>query len=116
MINIVCSSRYQISRHLIKNKVISLLNTTAYENNTINIVFVGKNKMRQLCQKYKKEDLALPVLSFPYHETVNKKENFLGEVVLCYPQVVLLAAERNKKVDNMILKLVQHGLNTIFTN
>ena len=59
MINIFSSSRYRINRKKIKDSF-------KIENYTINISFVGKNKMRNLAKNYKKEDLPLPVLSFPY--------------------------------------------------
>lgn len=73
---------------------------------TINLVFVGKNKMRKIAAKYKKENVALPVLSFDYGEKI-------GEVFICYPQAVLLAAQRNKKVEEILIYLIKHGIENI---
>jgi len=106
MINITTSSRYKINRKKIKE--------TFNIDGVINIIFVGKNKMRLIAKKYKKENLALPVLSFNYDEsTIDKNEKLLGEVFICYPQAVLLSAERNKKVDDTILNLIKHGIENI---
>ena len=80
---------------------------------SLNVVFVGKNKMKAFSLKYKKETETLPVLSFPYNEKVGDEETLLGEVVLCYPLVISLAAERNKRVDEMINELVKHGIENL---
>jgi ssRNA-specific RNase YbeY (16S rRNA maturation enzyme) len=117
MINIISSSRYKVNRKLIREKAVDLLKKIGYqENQTVNIVFIGRNKMRQICHRYKKEDTALPVLSFFYDENRREKNNLYAEIILCYPQVVLLAAQRNKKVDDTILKLVEHGVNNLINN
>ena len=79
-------------------------------NHSLNIVFVGKNKMKIFTEKYKNEKETLPILSFKYNENVGENEVLLGEVVICYPLVILLAAERNKRVDEVINELVKHGI------
>lgn len=109
MINILSSSRYRIERKILKNHIESILKDEQLINNkNINIVFVGKNKMRSISSKYKNENVALPVLSFLYNT-----ENLLGEVFICYPQAVLLAAEREKKVNNILIQLIEHGINNL---
>lgn len=111
MINIFCPSRYKINRKLIKKEV----NVFFQEKNIpfqsiLNIIFIGKNKMKKLASSYKNEDIALPVLSFPYNP---KKDGTMGEIFICYPQTILLAAERNKKVDEIILQLIKHGIENL---
>lgn len=101
MINIICPSRYKINRRLIKKRIIPLPNLI------INIIFVGRNKMRLLANQYKKDNIIHPVLTFYYRE-----EN-LAEIFVCYPQAILLAAEKNKKVDEIILQLINHGINQV---
>jgi len=104
MINIISPSRYKVNRKKIKDAI--------KIDETINIIFIGKNKMKSIASKYKKEDIALPVLSFSYKE---KKTIDLptGEIFICYPQAVLLAAERNKRVDDIIITLIKHGIENI---
>ena len=121
MVNIFISSRYKINRQQIKKKVELWLFDNGYSpDHTLNIIFIGKNKMKTIANKYKKENVALPVLSFSYKEKiidpfekVAGMEKFIGEVYICYPQSVLLAAERNKKVDIMLDELIKHGIENI---
>lgn len=103
MINIISSSRYKISRKKIKEAI------SVDEN--INIVFIGKNKMKSIANKYKRENIALPVLSFSYKDKADDIPT--GEIFICYPQAVLLAAEREKRVDDMIISLIKHGIENI---
>lgn len=114
MINIVSSSRYRFDKKRMKQLVSDFLAEKQISNDwTINIVFVGRNKMKTITQKYKHETETLPVLSFPYKEKTYEQEKILGEVFVCYPLGVLLAAERNKKVDEMLLWLVKHGVDNL---
>ena len=114
MINITSSSRYKINRRQIKTEISQILTANGInERDVFNIVFVGRNKMRELTQRYKHEDETLPVLSFPYHGEQIDNEVIIGEVVICYPLAILLAAERNKPVDVTILDLLKHGMNNL---
>lgn len=76
-------------------------------------MFVGKTKMRSIASTYKQEDVALPVLAFPYRSDRSTGEPLLGEIFLCYPQIILLAAERNKRLDPMIDELIIHGIKNL---
>ncbi|MBI4009101.1 rRNA maturation RNase YbeY [Candidatus Roizmanbacteria bacterium] len=114
MLNIVTSSRYKINRKLIKTKGDELMKKyNIHSNAVLNIIFVGKKKMKSIAAKYKNEDVALPVLSFSYLDNPNKNEAVIGEVIICYPQAILLAAEREKRVDDMLMKLITHGVENI---
>ncbi len=114
MINIVSSSRYRINRKKIKVFVENVfINEQISSNYSLNVVFVGKNKMKFFTEKYKNEKETLPILSFKYDEEVGEKEHLLGEIIICYPLVILLAAERNKRVDEMINDLVGHGIDNL---
>jgi rRNA maturation RNase YbeY len=114
MINIVTSSRYKINRQKIKLFVANIFEKEQLSSQySVNIVFVGKNKMKSLTEKYKNEKETLPVLSFPYNEKTGEEEVLLGEVVICFPLVVLLTAERNKRVDEMINELIKHGIENL---
>ena len=46
-------------------------------------------------------------------EKTGEGDTLLGEVVICYPLVILLAAERNKRVDEMINELIKHGIENL---
>jgi ssRNA-specific RNase YbeY (16S rRNA maturation enzyme) len=114
MINIVCPSRYKINSRSIKQTITeTLIEQKQPTRAVLNVVFVGTRKMRGIAKTYKHENVALPVLAFAYKELDLSGENFLGEIFLCYPQVVLLAAERSKRTDDMINLMVEHGLMNI---
>ncbi len=114
MVNIISSSRYKMDRNRLRRFTEEiLLSKQVSSTMTVNLIFVGRNKMKQLALTYKKENEALPVLSFPYNEKSQESEVLLGEIVICYPQSVLLAAERNRKVEETILTLVKHGIENL---
>ena len=116
MINIISSSRYKINRKRIKIFVQEVFEKEQIDHNySLNAVFVGKNKMKVYTEKYKNEKETLPILSFRYNENIDD-DVLLGEVVICFPLVILLAAERNKRVDEMINELIKHGIDNIFKN
>lgn len=111
MVNVVCPSRYKISRREIKQMAEEFLKKEGVPSHYIlNIIFVGRNKMKAVALRYKNESEALPVLSFAYKQ---EKDNLFGEIFICYPQMVLLAAEREKKVDQTLAWLVKHGIDNI---
>lgn len=110
---IFSGQRYKIERKTIQRETHDLLQKEGVEETAIlNIVFVGMRKMRQLVKTYKKEDGVLPVLSFSYNGTA-EEDHLIGEVVICYPQAVLLAVEREKRVDKVITELIEHSINII---
>lgn len=114
MINVVTPSRYKINRKKIIVGVQSLLDENEVSPELLlNIVFVGRNKMRDVAKQYKNEDVALPVLSFNYTGEPKNDERLMGEIIICYPQAVLLAAQRERKVDETIMKLIEHGIENI---
>lgn len=114
MINLVVPSRYQVNKTDLRTRVESLfVEKHIHPKAILNIVFVGTRKMREIARTYKNEDEALPVLAFPYKELDTDGEQFLGEVFICYPQTILLAAEKSRRVDDMIFRLVEHGFNNI---
>jgi rRNA maturation RNase YbeY len=113
VVTIASSSRYKINRPLITNKSLEVLSLRGLAQNTsLSIAFVGKNKMRTISRTYKDEDVALPVLAFPFHETRDDMM-FLGEIIICYPQAVLLAAQQNKRVDDVINWLTEHAIDNL---
>lgn len=79
---------------------------------------VGSRKMRQLNKKYRGKDEEAVILSFPCQEVGPGKAFVsppdialrLGDIVISYPQLLGLAREENKLVDEKVKELVLHGL------
>lgn len=119
MINIFTRSNYKLNRKKVAEKISFYLKKYGFsENASLNVIFVGIRKMRKIAKKYKKEDVPLPVLSFSYLSNSNSKtesqnEPLIGEVFICYPQAILLAARRERDVDTIIIELIKHGINSI---
>lgn len=114
MINIITTSRYKVNRKAITSQVGSLLTQYGVPTDAeVNIVFIGKRKMREIASTYKNEDVALPVLCFSYKDDMTESNRLFGEIFICYPQAVLLAAERNKKVEVMFASLLEHAVNNL---
>lgn len=123
MVKVISDPRYKLNKKKIKSDASKHLNQIGLgDQYLLNVIFVGTRKMIQISANYKNEKRALPVLSFSYLERKNKsleineenaKEKLIGEIFLCYPQIVLLAAERQKRVEDMVKELVEHGIDTI---
>lgn len=114
MIHVITSSRYLIDRKRIRLCVEKISTQLQIDPSlSVTIVFVGKTKMRSIASTYKHEDVALPVLAFPYRNDPSMGEPLLGEIFLCYPQIILLAVERNKRLDALIDELIIHGMQNL---
>lgn len=118
MVMIFSDSRYKIDRGAIQNQSKLVFKKAGFSDmDILNIIFVGSRKMRQIALDYKKEKTVHPILSFAYPDDAQKamveKEKVVGEIFICYPQAVLLAAEREKRVDVVIHQLIEHGVKTI---
>ena len=117
MISIFSSSRYKIDRKLIRTHVVSTLSRFGIDQSqNFSIAFVGKRKMKEISKNYKNENIALPVLIFPYGNEKNtdgETGHVFAEIVICYPQAVLLAAEREKEVNTTIANLITHAISNI---
>ncbi|GIW63260.1 MAG: hypothetical protein KatS3mg091_062 [Patescibacteria group bacterium] len=114
-VNIFCSSRYKINRKFLKQVLADKLTKAQINSGVVNLSIVGKTKMRRISQKYKQEDTALPILTFPYFQQ-QAEEYLIAEIIICYPQAILLAAERNKTVDKLFEALLDHSINTLTQN
>lgn len=126
MVKVYSDPRYKINKKIIKKTSSQILIKRGIdEDYLLNIAFVGARKMKLYAKDYKKENVVLPVLSFSYLNQKKKssevpeipgEEKLLGEIVICYPQALLLAAERNKSVNNMLTALIEHGVENIINN
>ena len=121
MVNVAADPRHKIAKKRLRAFAGKLMADYGYgENYTLNIVFVGSRKMRDIAKKYKSSSKLHPVLSFSYlnkHGQIDEtsENKLIGEIFICYPQAVLLAAERQKRVDNMLEELIEHAVKTIIT-
>jgi ssRNA-specific RNase YbeY (16S rRNA maturation enzyme) len=115
MIKIFTRSNYKINKKKVTAKINSYLKEVGFDGSCLlNVIFFGRRKMKEIARKYRKEDLALPVLSFSYlNNNTKEEEKLIAEIFICYPQAVLIAVKREREVDNIIIELIRHGINNI---
>lgn len=80
----------------------SLQKLSSSKNIELEILFVDKEKIRELNNKYRKIDKVTDVLSFPQDQFGLKKINILGSIAIC-PEI----AEERKEP---LLELIKHGI------
>ena len=125
MIHIIikASSEYPIDRKRIRKKVVDRLKKYSLKDQVeVGINFTGDRKIARLNKAYLKKTGPTDVLSFPLAELdkIDKKKTgfieppdevlHLGDIVISYPQVRHQAQKENLLVDEVIDRLVQHGL------
>jgi probable rRNA maturation factor len=74
-------------------------------NKSLYIVLISYKQMHTLNLKFKKDNCATNVLSFPSYNTTT-----LGEIVICPSVVVTQAIENNISLRNHYLHIVTHGI------
>jgi probable rRNA maturation factor len=91
----------------------------------VSVAVVGTRKMAELHRRYLKKEGATDVLAFPQQELGSGEPGFvssdeaaleLGDIVLCYPLIVEEAAREEVFVDDVVEKLVLHGLRHLMGN
>ncbi len=136
MIHVLLSvgSRYPVNRKKIKQHVTQTLHAQKIFDAVVNVSIVGERKIKTLNEKHLGHEGVTDVLSFPQYDKgshhdyestlepvpqVNDAGAFvlppsptlqLGDVVVCFPEVIRQAMKRGKMVDDHICYLVEHGL------
>ncbi len=126
-------SRYPVNRKKIRAFVQDFFKARRLDNLSVNISIVGERKITELNEKFLHHEGVTDVLSFPQYEKGSAvdfastleptpqasegtfigpplEQKMLGDVVVCFPQVVRQAMKRGKMVDDHICTLVEHGL------
>jgi probable rRNA maturation factor len=115
-LDIAADSRYPFDRKRVKEALVRTLEEQEVIKGAVKISLsvVGERKIRELENKYFKEDKVTDVLSFPLEEGQQMPEDFdglnLGDIVICYPQAKRQAIQWNRIVDEEIEFLACHGL------
>ncbi|PWU23852.1 rRNA maturation RNase YbeY [Candidatus Cerribacteria bacterium 'Amazon FNV 2010 28 9'] len=131
---LTAGSRYPVDRKKIRSFVQEFLHSHGVDDAVINISIVGERKITELNEKYLHHEGVTDVLSFPQYEKgsdvdyestldpipqkndeqpfVNASDSprHLGDVVVCFPEVVRQAMKRGKMVDDHICFLIEHSL------
>ena len=109
-------SNYPLKAKLVKEHLRkSLKKGGIVSNSFVSVVVVGKKKMLDISRSYLKDNMMHAVLSFTEDEIKEKfvyppnDYIFLGEIVLCYPQIVDEAKKEGKRIDAKTKELLEHA-------
>ena len=127
-------SRYPVNRKKIREFVKHILLSRKIFDAVIAISIVGERKIKLLNEKHLQHEGVTDVLSFPQYEKgstsdykstleptpqINEHGAFvlpptpdrnLGDIVVCFPEVIRQAMKRGKMVDDHICFLIEHGM------
>src|SRR3989344_4872198 len=112
-------SRYPASRKAIRFAIEKVLHEEGLRtlDVEVSVLVCGSRKMKLLTDKYLGDGKRHEVLAFGL-EDVKGEGGFvpgagsplrLGDIIVCWPEVVRLAAENDKMVDEQLAFLVGHG-------
>lgn len=110
-VDISSESRYKFDRKLVRATVEKVLTDHGVTGQAeVSVVVVGERKMSDLNQKYLGTPMATDVLSWPLDGAVYPDETLrLGDIAVCYPVAIRQARAGNRRVDEEIAALIEHG-------
>ncbi len=117
-------SRYPVNRKMIRKAVADTFKKHKFENldAQVSVSVMGARKMKELSKKYLQDNKNHQILTFPFEDLGQRPENGqgfvnppddilrLGDVVLCWPQVLGEASKDDIMVDEEVYDLVCHGV------
>ena len=115
-VNVNKQSNYPVSAKSIKDKLKIFFGENKITSEAeVSVAIVGEAKMLEAGRKFMKDGKIHNVLSFTPEE---EKENFiyppdgiihLGEIIICYPEVIKEAKKEGKLIETKMLELIEHG-------
>ncbi len=121
-------TRYPLNRKVVRRAVAETFKKHKVENldSEVSVSVVGSRKMKQLTQKYLKEISKHQILTFSFEDLAQSGQNVnishqgfvnppddilrLGDIVLCWPEVLDEASKDDMMVDDEVYDLVCHGV------
>ena len=112
-----------LRNELLKEKITEIFSIAQKETNTknnisVNVTIVGKYKIKQMNNEFRKVDRVTDVLSFPLlennelHDGEMLDENIftdLGDIVICKSKAIMQAKEFGHSVEREVCFLALHG-------
>ena len=123
MVNVIIhtDTRYPVNRRIIRKAVLDTFSEFKVEsgNLEVSVAVVGSRKMKDLSLKFLKDEKTHEVLAFAQEEIsqsegrgfVNPPDNILrlGDIVLCWPEVLEEASRQDSMVDDQLYFLTGHA-------
>jgi len=121
-VDIASDTRYPIDRKTVRRAIVDALrkNKSDVGDVEVSVAVVGRRKMKVLTDNYLKDGKTHEILSFPFEDVnsgsgegfVNHPDGVLrlGDIILCWPEVVLAASRDEMMVDDEVYFLTTHGV------
>ena len=105
---------YPVDKKIVKKAVIDTVvkNKSGTRDIEVSVCVVGEREMDELSRKYLHDKLKHEVLSFPLDAFNDLPDGSLrlGDIILCWPQVLLAAARDGVMVDDEVYRLTSHSV------
>lgn len=75
----------------------------------VEVNIIGDAEMKQLNGHYRGKNKPTDVLSFAWKEDLVVKTSYLGQIYICYPQIVRQAKELSIASDEEFVRMLAHG-------
>lgn len=115
-VSITKQSNYPVAATKIKSRLSSFFKKNGIvSEGEVSVAIVGEKKMYEIGEKYLKDGKLHNVLSFTPSEVKGQfvyppdGQIHLGEIIVCYPEVVREAKLENILIDDKVLELVEHS-------
>lgn len=115
-VKIFKQGNFPISSKKIKDAVSLVFSENGIVSPSVaSVALVGTQKMKTLVDKYYSDNEKHLVLSFPTSEMEGPfvfppdGKNYLGDIIISYPDCVLEAKEKNRLIDDVVLEYAKHG-------
>lgn len=121
-VEITSDSRYPVNRKVVKMAIAGTFAKNKIVNPSVevSVLVAGSRKMDELLKKYMDDGEKHSVLAFALEELDGKKGSFgfvnpnneplaLGDIVLCWPEVLAEASQDDMLVDDKLAFLCAHA-------
>ncbi len=99
-----------ISKKLLQKSARMAANRESKIKGAVEVTVVGEKEIKKINHKYRGISKVTDVLSFAWGEGGKVKSGLLGELYICYPQIVRQAREFNVGAREEFIRMFIHGL------
>jgi probable rRNA maturation factor len=99
-----------------KTLVLSKMDFLAQKNVSLSVAIISEEEMQLLNKTYRQKNAVTDVLSFAEYGNQKKlreagdKNVFLGEIILCYNDIVKFSQKNKKNLQTELTETISHGL------
>ncbi len=90
-------------------KVFKIIQSKTKETGELELNIVGDKEIKDLNFRYRGLNKVTDVLSFAWQEDKVVKTRNLGQIYICYPQIVRQAKELSIKIKEEFVRMLAHG-------